>query len=185
MGSGWADAARSGAAEAGGARRLAVDVIETDDAFTFTTDVPGVSREDVKVRGSTPDPSVGTLHAVTFTASVRSWPFVRFGPMALPAHSADRCQPRPCLCLHILVALLQTHNGVLSIALSCELVVGLGASQEGGARAHHQRQPRSSGGGQGFRGRGQRRAAAAAAAAAAGRPPAPHRAPLWQLLAHF
>ncbi len=48
MGSGWAEAARNGAAEAG-VTRLAVDVIETDDAFTFTTDVPGVSREDVKV----------------------------------------------------------------------------------------------------------------------------------------
>ena len=45
MGSGWADAARSGAE----AMRLAVDVVEADDAFTFTTDVPGVSREDVKV----------------------------------------------------------------------------------------------------------------------------------------
>ncbi len=51
MGSGWADAARNGATEAG-ATRLAVDVIETDDTFTFTTDVPGVSREDVKVRCS-------------------------------------------------------------------------------------------------------------------------------------
>ena len=34
--------------------RLAVDVIETDDAFTFATDVPGVSREDVKVRLASP-----------------------------------------------------------------------------------------------------------------------------------
>jgi len=48
QGSGWANAARSGPAEAGG-MRLAVDVIETDDAFTFATDVPGVSRQDVKV----------------------------------------------------------------------------------------------------------------------------------------
>ena len=52
QGSGWADAARDGAAAGGaeaGAMRLAVDVVETDDAFTFATDVPGVSREDVKV----------------------------------------------------------------------------------------------------------------------------------------
>ena len=48
QGSGWANAARNGPAEAG-AMRLAVDVIETDDAFTFATDVPGVSRQDVKV----------------------------------------------------------------------------------------------------------------------------------------
>ncbi len=47
QGSGWANAARNGPAEAG-AMRLAVDVIETDDAFTFATDVPGVSRQDVK-----------------------------------------------------------------------------------------------------------------------------------------
>ena len=53
MGSGWADAARSGT----DAMRLAVDVIETDDAFTFTTDVPGVSREDVKVRQGSVSPS--------------------------------------------------------------------------------------------------------------------------------
>ena len=48
MKSGWTEGARGSSAEA---MRLAVDVVETDDAFTFATDVPGVSREDVKVCG--------------------------------------------------------------------------------------------------------------------------------------